>query len=417
MSGSMRPRDSAAELGLAAGGRPSLLTVCDEWLPRRGGISRFNRSLTIAAAACGYRTVCLVGSASTSEIEDAAAHDVTLLLAEKTPAGPNIYVPARAVLDANPDVVIGHDVVSGSPAWVYAKRYLQAKLVYIVHTTPSENEPYKRATEAVRRTLEREGETRRIADDADVVAAVGPRLARRAEALIGDGFADARVLRLDPGIDLPPDGIGRERRVPAYPTVLVLGRTTHIVPKGLDIVARAVAGLTVPHGRPIPDLRIRGAPDASCDELRHELVQQSEMARDRIDVRPFTADLDEIQRDLMRSAVCVMPSRAEGFGLGALEAIGMGTPVLVSARSGLAEVLLEFLGPAARAMIVDVTDHLEEDVPRWKEAIQLVLDDLPARFTYTHEIRSKLRAVLRWDLTVDALIARLAAVPTQRSSS
>jgi glycosyltransferase involved in cell wall biosynthesis len=390
----------------------SLLTICDEWLPRRGGISRFNRSLAIAAADRGHRTFCLVHAASRADIEDAEENGVALVTAEWTPAGRNIYVPARAVLDANPDVVIGHDIVSGCAAWVYAKKYLQATLVFIVHTAPVENEPYKRATEAVRRTEEREGEVRRIADDSDVVAAVGPRLARRTEALIGDGFTDTHVLRLDPGMDVPADG-DRGRKVPAHPTVVMLGRTMHIEPKGLDIVAKAFAGLTVAHGGLAPDLLIRGASNESCDRLRHELVRLSGMARDRIDIRPFTANLNEVRRDLRRSVLCVMPSRAEGFGLGALEAIGMGTPVLVSARSGLAETLREFLGRNAEPMIVDVVDHPEHDVPRWTEAIQKVLDNLPAAFTYAREIRDKLRTELRWDRTVDALIARL-AVPSQR---
>ena len=415
MSGSKWLRGTVAP-GDAAARWPSLLTICDEWLPTRGGISKFNRSLTIAAAELNYDTACLVESATAKEFADAFAHGVTLLTAEVTPAGPVLYVPAREVLDLKPDVVIGHDIVSGSVAWTYAKRYLGAPLVHIVHAAPSENEPYKRSDEASRRTEQRESETRRIAAGADVVAAVGPKLARRANAIVGDGFGDVTVLRLDPGIDTPDEGAARQRRVPDDPTVLMLGRTTHIEPKGLDIAARAVAALSVPHGRPMPDLLIRGALDERCAELRRELVEQSRMARHRIDVRPFTDDLNEIKHNLMRAAVCVMPSRAEGFGLGALEAIGLGTPVLVSARSGLAETLVAHLGPGADPLIVEVDDFLELDVPRWTRAIQRVLDDLPGAFRYAHEVREKLSKVLRWDTTVHTLVARL-GVPAQRSAS
>src|SRR3954471_9810147 len=112
---------------------PSFLLVCDEWLPTRGGISQFNRSLAVALAAAGYRTTCLVDAPTSREFQDATAHGVVLRAAEMTPAGPNMYVPSTTVVEDCPAVVIGHDVVSGSVAQVYARRYLKATLIVVVH--------------------------------------------------------------------------------------------------------------------------------------------------------------------------------------------------------------------------------------------------------------------------------------------
>lgn len=392
-----------------------VMTVCDEWLPTRGGISKFNRSWTIAAAALGIDMSCLVETATPAEFADAHAHGIRLITAERTPAGPELYVPSREVLEVRPQVVIGHDIVSGSIAAVYAKLYLDASFVYIVHAIPSETEPYKRSEEAALRTESRELETRENAACADVVAAVGPRLTLRAKALVGDGYGDTPVLQLDPGIDGPTEAL-RRRMVPEYPVVLMLGRTTHIEPKGLDIGACAVARVSVAHGRQAPDLLVRGAPPEACATLRTELVARTGLARHRVDVRTFTNDLDEIRHSITRASVVIMPSRAEGFGLGALEAIGMGTPVLVSARSGLAEILRELLGPGAEPLIVDVDDDFESDVRRWAKAIQRVLDDLPRTFEYTHGVRETLSKVLRWDTTVRTLVDRL-PIPVQRTGS
>jgi glycosyltransferase involved in cell wall biosynthesis len=395
----------------------SVLLISDEWSPTRGGISQFNRRLAIAFAAAGHRTACLVSAAEPIELEDARIHGVTLHTAIMTPSGPNLSVPVPEVVAWQPDVIIGHDIVSGAIAWTYAERYVPAaRFAYVMHTSPSQNEPYKRGGEAARRTAEREDEIRRTAADADIVAAVGPLLARRAEAVVGDGTGEMRVLPLDPGLDLPADHNGHPRRPPSNPIVLMVCRTNHTEPKGLDIAANALVAVRVPYGKPKPELRIRGARDAQCDSLRVELLGQSALARDRIDVRAYSANPADITHDMRQAALVVMPSRAEGFGLAALEAIGMGTPVLVSDRSGLAETLRHHLGWNAEPMIVPVVDDVARDVPVWAEAIQRALDDLPTTYKYAHQIREELAPRLRWSSTVDEIVSRI-PIPAPRSGN
>jgi glycosyltransferase involved in cell wall biosynthesis len=389
---------------------PSFMLVCDEWSPTRGGISQFNRSLATALAAAGHRTACLVQSASVPEFQDAAARGITLHTAETTLDGPNLYVPSEPVIKESPDVVIGHDIVSGCIAQTYARKYLRALFVYIVHTPPT-IEVYKREN-AAQRTDDRERLNRRISAAADVVAAVGPLLTRRAEALVTNGYDDDPVVQLDPGLDVPMALLNRHRRVPSNPTILVLGRGNHIQAKGLDIAARAVAGLDRRLVQPTPELLIQGGPTDGCDALRQSLIAESGLARDQIDVRAFTDDVDQVGHSLRRAALCVMPSRVEGFGLASLEAIGYGTPVLVTAKSGLAETLRTHLGTLAEPMIVEVTDNLPEDVQRWRDAIQRVLDNLPSAFDYTHMIRARLQKVMRWDDTVQNLVGRLMSPAT-----
>ncbi|TCO62536.1 glycosyltransferase family 4 protein [Actinocrispum wychmicini] len=394
--------------GTLAGRPPSFLLICDEWTPGRGGISQFNRSLATALAVAGHRTTCLVNQATTGEIQDATSRGVVLRVAESTPECPNMYVPAEKVVHDSPDVVIGHDIVSGSVAHVYARRYLSARLVVIVHT-PAQVEMYKRKPDPTRRVAEREALIRRICADADLVAAVGHRSARSTEAVISDGFGRGRVLPLEPGIDV----VDRTRQIPATPTIVVLGRGEHPEAKGLDIAARAVAGLTTDQA----DLFVQGAPADRCDDLHRSLIELSGLARHRIDVRPFTDNIDQVAHALTRAALCVLPSRIEGFGLSALEAIGAGTPVLVTTRSGLAETLQRHLGPFAEPMIVDVTDDVEADVTRWRDATQRVLDGLPAAFNYTDKVRHTLKNPLSWARTVATLTAELTAATSAVSHS
>src|SRR3954447_8974142 len=105
-----------------SGQSPSFLLVCDEWSPTRGGISRFNRSLATTLARAGRPTCCLVESASVEEELDAKMCGVELLTADRTPAGPNLFVRADSVMSLRPNVVIGHDIVSGPAAWTWARR-------------------------------------------------------------------------------------------------------------------------------------------------------------------------------------------------------------------------------------------------------------------------------------------------------
>jgi glycosyltransferase involved in cell wall biosynthesis len=329
-----------------------------------------------------------------------------------TPSGPDLAIPVPKVIGWGPTVIIGHDAVTGTYAWIYARYFVPtASLVYVAHTAPSQNEPYKHLDAAARLSI-REREIREIAKDAAVVTAVGPLLTRRTEAVVGDGPGDIDVVRLDPGMDMPFDGGDARRRPPSNPILLMVCRTTYPETKGIDIAAHAVATAHVPYGRPKPELRIRGAHGEECDTLRRQLVTQYRLARNQVDVRAYSPDPTEIARDLRQAALFLMPSRAEGFGLAALEAIGLSTPVLVSERSGLAELLRQHLGSMADPMIVPVVDDDDRDIPAWRAAIERKMDNLDEAFTYAHDVRTKLAGVLTWDNTVRELLARLPGTTT-----
>ncbi|MFI5565626.1 glycosyltransferase family 4 protein [Amycolatopsis japonica] len=393
---------------------PSVLLISDEWSPTRGGISRFNRRLAITFAAEGYRTACLVKGVSEFERSDAQQHGIRLFAAPATPDGPSLFVPSPEVIKWRPDVVIGHDIVSGSVAWTYTEYYVpSAALVHVMHTAPAQNESFKPHPDRAQRIAAHERRMREIAADAAVVAAVGPLLRNRAEAILDSGD----VLQLDPGIDIPDDPRWLRRSPPSNSIVLMVCRTEHIEPKGLDIAAGAVAGMRFPHHHSPPELRIRGAHRERCDSLKDNLVARFGIGRDRIDVREYDPNPAAVAHDLGHAALFLMPSRAEGFGLAALEAIGLGTPVLISGRSGLAQMLRDNCPEVAEPMIVPVVDDLEEDIRVWRSAVERKMDNLNGAFGYAREMQRRLAVRFRWSTTVSTLVSRLPVPASRRSKS
>ncbi len=98
--------------------------------------------------------------------------------------------------------------------------------------------------------------------------------------------------------------------------------------KGFDVLIQAAAGLpaavqVVIHGE--------GDERPSLEALVRDLGLE-----ERVRLPGFAADLDEAFRGM---DVYVQPSRAEGFGLGVVEAMTAGLPVVVSSAGSLPELV------------------------------------------------------------------------------
>jgi glycosyltransferase involved in cell wall biosynthesis len=169
--------------------------------------------------------------------------------------------------------------------------------------------------------------------------------------------------------------------------------------------------LAAPHQTiaPTPVLVIRGAPIGTGDELRKDLMQKTQLGANHLHIREYSSDVDVIRRDMLSSTLVLMPSRTEGFGLAALEAIALGIPVLVSDQSGLAETLRELAPNHLKRCIVHVSADLETDAAAWEREIDFVLSDKAAAFARAHELRNMLAPHLSWQKSVRALIQAISA--------
>ena len=82
-------------------------------------------------------------------------------------------------------------------------------------------------------------------------------------------------------------------------------------------------------------------------------------------MRCFNENREQLARLFCEVDLAIMPSRTEGFGLAALEALSAGLPVLVSGNSGLGEALKEI--PNGSNCVVKSKDPKD-----WANAIRVV---------------------------------------------
>ncbi|MFG6464478.1 leucine-rich repeat domain-containing protein [Roseateles sp. DXS20W] len=387
-----------------------VLVLATEWASRHGGLSTFNRLLCRALAArADTQVVCVCSELDEADMSDARGGAVTLMAApDEVGAAKYSGLGRRLNLPAGwqPNVVVGHGRVTGS----YAKAQVAdhspgARRVQFVHVAPGELEWFKGKPNAAQEADARERIEAALAGTADVVAAVGPRLQREFADLLRAQAAQERVMEFEPA--LVTEGT---LEPPALNHCLLLGRVEDAEIKGLELAARAVGAVRQRGEVKEPELVVRGAPAGQGTSARNTL--QAACPGVAVRVREY-GDAEAVQADLRRCALMLMPSKREGFGLVALEALALGVPVLVSEASGMADFLRRHAPELMKHFVLPVDGDDEEAlVGQWADKINGMLLDEDAKaaaFARTRRLRDRLVAATSWDRSVDNLLGRLDA--------
>lgn len=405
--------DGAARSGGGPGAaHRRVLVIADEWFPARGGLSSLNRYLCGAMAAAGAHVSCLVPAASPDEHADAEAAGVHLVAAPRPPGTTEREALMRKPSlpgGAAPDVVIGHGRVTGPIAQAMAEDHFPGSArFHFVHMAPDEIEWYKLDGEndAGLRARERSRLELDLARDAAAVAPVGPRLHAWLARDLPDGAGGrrARLVRLDPGFDMTGPG---ERRVrDGRPLVMIMGRMDDVHLKGVDLAAKAFGrARRLRAGSENWELLVRGAPPGAEGAFRSRLLGWIGDDAAHLTVRGYSSDAREVQEDLQRASLVLMPSRKEGYGLVGHEAITAGTPALVSADSGLAELVRTLAPGHADDLVVPMRHRPKQDAELWGHRIAAVLGDREAAFARAAKARAALAERANWAMAVDRLFA------------
>ncbi|CAH3137858.1 unnamed protein product [Pocillopora meandrina] len=342
-----------------------VMFLCDEWKSSKGGLSTFNRefAINLAEATAGSMKIhCYVSNSDDRDREDAEQHGVNSIKARSVPGSADplecLKFPPSEL--PNPHLVIGHG------------RKLES-------TTAAED------------TIEENEKKHKMEIDlckaADAVVAVGSRLQQK----YSRRLLNVEVRVITPGIFgkfSNESKLAVNRSVVKNFSASVFGRAAFedLSLKGYDIIANAIGSL----GKNF-ELTFVGAPPGEQQKVEQWFLDNTCINRNQLTIRQYCSEQEELNVMFYQSDLVALPSRTEGFGLVALEAISAGVPVLVSGESGIAEALQKVEG--GDTVIVGS----DEDEGEWAQRIREMYEEsAEEREANAVKLRENYRKVYSW---------------------
>ena len=372
--------------------------LASEWKSSKGGMSTLNRELAIQFAKHPEVSVSFfVPKCSQTDKRVAGVHNVRIIEAEERPGYDQADWLAFPPKDLIIDFIVGHGVVLGKQAQIIRNSH-NCKWLQVVHTAPDELAMYKNYPDAIPKGEEKQWNELKLCEMADLVVAVGPKLKESYSAYLRS--CGKKVHKLTPGIfaELSSSMLATQKN---KFRILVCGRGDcedfHL--KGFDIAAQAVAKLDDRSYH----LTFVGAQKGSETDVVDMFLKQG-LSRHQLNVKRFHEDRERLTTLLCASNLVVIPSRTEGFGLIALEALSAGLPFLVSQNSGFGEAIQEM--PSGSSFIVD-----SEDPGCWAEAIKRVRQKGSKRaIQECQELRTRYAEKHSWEEQCNYLVQRMRLV-------
>ena len=203
---------------------------------------------------------------------------------------------------------------------------------------------------------------------------------------------------LTPGIFGEFSGVRKPTKESKNFRVLTFGRgdPEDFSLKGYDIAVKAIVELNDSSYR----LLFVGAPDGKEEDVA-ENVLQCGISKDQLVVRKFLPDKEGLKELFCEVDLVIMPSRTEGFGLTALEALSAGLPILVSGNSGFGDALRSF--PTGKQFVVETAEP-----KTWAKAIAAVrLKDRPERQQEILRLQASYADTFSWEKQCEALVEKM----------
>lgn len=326
----------------------SVLFLATEWDATRGGINALNRDLV---QNCGllckntHTIACAVLQATDEEIDDAAEMGVSLISlqqsAEVLEYTQDTFPKIAEVLNKYScrfEYIVGHDIFTG-PMAVNLATLFRSKSVVIIHTDYSSFKSLQDGG-AAERAHEKEAVQADIVRSANIVMGIGPQLTDYARDL--DGTNDVKRIRsFVPGLpSIEPLDVSA--RFPAITFGRYDERNQVLKQHQLCVEGFCEFVKRTEHDRTDKTLTVIGLSSDPSERMRQMNAVNNAAQRVQIGINiPCRAFLprEETWNQLRRSALGMMLSWREGFGLAGWETIAAGVPLMLSKRSGLFQFL------------------------------------------------------------------------------
>ena len=142
-----------------------------------------------------------------------------------------------------------------------------------------------------------------------------------------------------------------------------------------------------------------GAPNGEEEKVKERFLDEG-ISPNQLIVRS-EKDREQLAKQFCQDDLVIMPSRTEGFGLVALEALSAGLPVLVSDNSGIGKALKKVpIGPNCVVR--------GEDPVKWAEAIKAVCrKERKVRLEEAILLRQKYAETYQWEGQCSKLVEKM----------
>ena len=142
-----------------------------------------------------------------------------------------------------------------------------------------------------------------------------------------------------------------------------------------------------------------GSPEGMQDEVRRRLLNCG-IEKKQLEVREFVKSRERMKALFCEVDMVIMPSKSEGFGLVALEALSAGLPILVGGNSGFARAIEDI--PLGSYSVVD-----SEDPSKWAECVVGVRDKHKVVLQENKMLKDGYRKEYCWKTQCEELVDRL----------
>ena len=377
-----------------------------EWNSLGGGLSTLNREFAIhLAQQTNVKVSFLVpeGACNDRSKREAQSFDINVVEAKQCPGCEPLDWLGIPPEGHRMDVVFGHGVKLGRQVH-FIKRHQQfrnCKWVHTVHTAPEDLGKYKDYKNPISRGEQKHWDEVGLCKCADLVVAVGPKLMKAYFSYLQGCRKGEDIFGLTPGLFYREFGdiVQMPKAENDDFKVLLCGRGDNedFELKGYNIAVKAFADPRL-KGKSYY-LVFVGAPDGMQDEVRKRLLNHG-ITEKQLTVRKFVQCRSGIKELLCEVDLAIMPSKCEGFGLVALEALSAGLPVLVGSNSGFASAIRDL--PLGACSIVD-----SDDPAKWAEAIEGVCVRHSVCLEENKILREFYGKKYMWETQCEALVERL----------
>ena len=351
----------------------NITLLASEWKSSAGGLSTLNRELAIHLAQIKNVRVSLFvpeGACDDGDKREARSFGISILEAKKFIGLDSLVWLCNPPKNHKIDVIVGHGVKLGCQVQLI-KRWVQfknCKWVHVVHTGPEDLSKYKDYSNPISRGEEKLWDEVGLCKCADLVVPVGPRLRKAFHGYLLSSKKSGDFFELIPGLFEREFGnlVAKQNLKDERDNFIVLlcgrGDKEDFEVKGYDIAVKAFADQRL-KGKGYTLLFV-GSPRGEQGNVMERLLNCG-IDKKQLKVREFVKSREEMKALFCEADMAIMPSKSEGFGLVALEALSAGLPILVGRNSGFARAIEDI--PLGLFSIVD-----SEDPSKWAKCVERV---------------------------------------------